>query len=423
MDPIVSTIILLTVNLGLIWLLLAAPLGRRTITVARNLRASPAAIWAKAGPSGDAAAWNPLVISSKVLHDAPDRIEVSYRQPDRHGQPIIRTLKIADGRGVGGPDYSFETSVIADSALDVGFWRDFRESRAIAPSEGGALLTMCQTDHYRGLAFYLYRYFALRREMTALERFVDGSRSSQRNWFTHPAVQVASALVSTLILWPFFGASRYGLVMSSLLTLVIILHELGHMAAYRAFGHATAKMIFIPLLGGIAIGGRPYNSQFEQATCALMGAGMSAFLVPVLVAAEQSTRSGLVPAAMTAPLLALLLILGAFNILNLLPMARFDGGQVLRSLFSSRRALTAGSFAITAVILWTGWRIGMPSSALLATLAVFTLLSLIGAGHVKPRHRLEPMTAAERLLTGFGLFAAVSIHACAVIHACGGLFG
>ncbi|MGV8936916.1 MAG: hypothetical protein ACOH2J_07305 [Allorhizobium sp.] len=423
MDPIVSTVVLLTINLGLIWLLLAAPLGRRTITLARNLRASPASIWAQTGPDSNAAAWNPLVISSKVRVDAPDRIDVSYHQPDRNGNPIVRTLQISGNEATGDRNYAFDTCVIADSALDVGFWRDFRDSRVVSPADGGACLTVRQTDRYRGVAFYLYRYFALRREMTSLERFVDGSRSSQRNWFTHPAVQVASAIASTLILWPFFGASRYGLLMSSLLTLVIILHELGHMAAYRAFGHASAKMIFIPLLGGIAIGGRPYNSQFEQATCALMGAGMSAFLVPVLVAAEQSTRSGLVPAATTAPLLTLLLILGAFNILNLLPMARFDGGQVLRSLFFSRRSLAAGSFGITAVILWTGWRIGMPSSALLATLAVFTLLSLIGAGHVKPRHKLEPMTAAERLLAGFGLFAAVTIHACAVIHACDGLFG
>ena len=111
--------------------------------------------------------------------------------------------------------------------------------------------------------------------------------------------------------------------------LVILLHELGHMVAYRAFGHPSVRMIFVPLLGGIAIGGRPYNSHFEVATCALMGAGFSALLVPILVAAHQSVQGIPHPAAMDGPTLVFLVILGAFNLLNLLPTYRFDGGQVL----------------------------------------------------------------------------------------------
>ena len=30
-------------------------------------------------------------------------------------------------------------------------------------------------------------------------------------------------------------------------------------------GHRKVRMIFVPLLGGIAIGGRPYDSRFEVA--------------------------------------------------------------------------------------------------------------------------------------------------------------
>jgi Zn-dependent protease len=194
------------------------------------------------------------------------------------------------------------------------------------------------------------------------------------------------------------------------------------MAAYRTFGHRKVRMIFIPLLGGLAIGGRPYNSLFEVATCALMGPGMSAFFVPILIAAVEATNADWLPAQLRGPLLVFLLILGAFNLLNLLPMYRFDGGQVLRQIFVRRSSLVAGSFGITLVILGVGWSIGLSLTALLAALAVFTLLSLIGFGSVKPKEELEKMSAAERMLVSFGLYAAVSMHGYAIIYSADALF-
>ncbi len=91
------------------------------------------------------------------------------------------------------------------------------------------------------------------------------------------------------------------------------------MAAYRAFGHTSARMIVLPLLGGIAIGGRPYATLFEVATCALMGAGVSAFLVPIVIAVHSATEAGMIAPAWSGEVLTFLLVLGAFNILNLLP--------------------------------------------------------------------------------------------------------
>jgi len=423
MNTILSALILPVLNIGLIWLLMAAPLGRRTIVQHRHLRASPQTIWDRIGPTGDVGAWSPSVLSLRRSTGVAGRVDISYRQSDRTGRPVVRTLEFGQTVMSSGGGFSCHLRVVADSTLDVGFWRHFSESRTVAPGTDGAQLTVSQSDRYRGLAFYLYRYFALRRELTALERFVDGAKPAGRSLFTHPGVQLASAVFSTLLLWPFFGLTTSGLLTSILLTMVIILHELGHMAAYRAFGHRSAHMIFVPLLGGIAVGGRPYDSQFEQSTCALMGAGMSAFLVPMLIAAEDAGMAEVWPPQVSGALLAMLLILGAFNLLNLLPMGRFDGGQVLRPLFSSRLAQAGGSFAIAAVILGTGWRIGVPPLALFAALAVLTLVSLVGSPGVQHRAELVPMAPGERLLTGFGLFAAVSIHAYAVIHACDALFG
>ncbi|MCM2404146.1 hypothetical protein NBH20_23475 [Rhizobium sp. S153] len=411
-----TAFVLLGINIGLLWLLLAAPLGSRTITVRRLLNKRAEEIWDMARPGGGLADWHPAIVSSRPIEGMPDRLELSYRQPDRQGRSMTRIIAI-DRTGVTAQgEFSCELRIVADSALDAEFWSGYREVRRITPTEVGSAIVIEQTDSYRGLAGYLYRYVSLRREVRALEDYIEGRKPVAHERFEHPLVQTALAVISTLLLWPFFGMNSNGLMISVFLTLVIVFHELGHMVAYRAFGHESARMIFVPLLGGIAIGGRPYDSRFEVATCALMGAGVSAFLVPILIAAHQSGLEG-------GPILVFLLILGAFNLLNLLPMYRFDGGQILRQIFRTTKALTLASFSVTGVILWTGWRIGLSPLALLAALSIFCLLSLIRTGKVKPRHELAEMSPAEQLMTGFGLYAALSIHVYAVVYACGRLFG
>jgi Zn-dependent protease len=422
-NAILSATLLLLINLGLLWLMMAAPVGRRTITVRRALKATPERIWDAISPKGGAANWHPSVLSSSIRADDPSRVDLSYSYPDRKGRPIRRTLEISrlseDRLG----HYAYETRVVEDSALDGEFWKNYREQRTVTAMAGGADLVVEQTDTYRGLAYLIFRYFSLRREMRAFEGFLATGKAKSGGWlFEHPLVQVMLGILSTLLLWSFFGFTGSGLLLSTLLTVVIVLHEFGHMAAYRAFGHQHVRMIFIPLLGGIAIGGRPYNSRFEMATCALMGPGMSAFLVPMVIAMHSAVSRAPHHQVFTGPVLLFLLILGSFNLLNLLPMYRFDGGQVLRQIFRGRNSLMAGSFAGTLVILGIGYRVGLSSTALVATLAVFTLMSLIGFGSIKPKEQLDEMSPGERLMTAFGLYSAMAIHGYAVIFACDRLF-
>lgn len=418
-----SVLVLLGINLGLLWLLMAAPLGRRTVTVRRRMKAEPQRLRHALDPRNDAD-WNPAIAASSTVPDCPLLIRRSFNHPDRKGRPITRTVEIAESVETATRNPAYDLRIVDDSALDAGFWADFHEHRALSPSSGGAEMVITQTDHYRGLAFLAFRYFSLRREIGTLQDYLETGRAGRPGFFESPATQAALALLSTLMLWPFFGLTVNGLVLSTLLTIVIVLHELGHMVAYRAFGHERVRMIFVPLLGGIAIGGRPYNSHFEVATCALMGAGLSAFFVPIVMLLQDLGASGVLPVVVGEVSVVALLIIGAFNLLNLLPMDRFDGGQVLRQVFPGRMR-AVGSFCITLVILWIGWRIGLPANALIAALAVFTLMSLMSAGfggRAKPREALDDMKPAERLMAGFGLYAAVAIHGFAIVKACDVLF-
>ncbi|WP_426131088.1 hypothetical protein [Pararhizobium sp. PWRC1-1] len=410
-------IALLVINVGLLWLLLAVPIGLRTLRVRGSFHASRSKVWNAIFPLGTAAAWYHSVLTSQIIPGAPNRVQQTYTHLDRHGEPIVRLIEVTETV----PDTEYDARVLDDSALDATFWKDFREHRRLFDDGDLVHLTIEQTDRYRGLAFLILRYFTVRREVKALQQWLEtGQSKPARAVFEHPLVQVLLALLSTLLLWPFFGLTRSGLILSALLTLVIVLHELGHMAAYRAFGHKTVRMIFVPLLGGVAIGGRPYNSLFEVATCALMGAGMSAFLIPIAIILHEAAGNAVFGSG--TAVLIFLLILGAFNLLNLLPMNRFDGGQVLRQVFHSNVSRMAGSFLITLIIAGVGWRIGLSTPALLAGLAVFALLSMMGSGSVKPRHRLDEMTDGQRILSGLGLYSAVALHGYAIVYATDRLF-
>lgn len=423
MSPLVSATLLLSLNLGLLWLLMAAPLGRRRIELRRTVAIAPERLWQAVQPSGEATGWNPAILAVEADKAHPGFIEVAYTHPDRHGDPIRRIFRIDDHLNPAEGRYESHARVVEDSAMDLSFWRNFESYRSVSAVPGGAMVTFAETDTYRGLALYLFRYFMIRRTLQSLTGWLEGGRDRSGMAIEHPLFQVCLAVLSTLLLWPFFGLNAAGLTISVMLTVVIVLHEMGHLVAYRAFGHESARIIFVPLLGGLAIGGRPYNSRFEVATCALMGPGISAFLVPVLVSACEFAAANVLPAPVRDFALLFLLILGAFNLLNLLPMYRFDGGQVLRQIFTSRRLLVAGSFGVTLLLLWVGYRIGMSSTALIAALAVFTLVSLMGFSTIKPRRSLDPMHPGERLMAGLGLYAALFIHAYAVVFACDHLFG
>ena len=412
-------LILLILNLGMIWLLMAAPIGTRTIRLRRRLAGQPERVWQAVHPLGRDALWSPSLVESAAGPDAGLVVQ-QLAHADRRGDPIRRTLEVSD---VSGPwAHAYEARVVEDSTLDPSFWANFRERRMIGEAGGGTELVVEQTDRYRGLAFLIFRFFALRRELNALTGWLETGRIEQRGLFEQPGTQLLMAVLSTFALWPFFGLTADGLIYSTILTVVIGLHELGHLAAYRSFGHQTVKMIFIPLLGGLAIGGRPYNSRFEVAACALMGPGMSAFFVPVLVALQ----AGLVESAPGHPaagyVLIFMLVMTAFNLLNLLPMSRFDGGQVLRQVFPTYDGLLGGTFLVTAAILFTGWRVGVPSQALFGGLAVMALLSLSNRTSVKMREELVDMSGGERLLAGFGYYAALAIHAYGLVFACEQLF-
>ncbi|MBN9222078.1 MAG: site-2 protease family protein [Mesorhizobium sp.] len=411
MSPIV-TAILVASNLGLIFLLMTVPLGLRTVSVSRVIPADRQRLWQALWPLGCEAGWSGEILSAQPLDDeGVARIMLSWE--GRDGKPIERRARFDDI--VEGSRFSMR--VIEDTALDSSFWKDYSETTELVSEGGATRVTLSRTDRYRGVAFLVFRLFAMRRELSKLERWAATGRYSKGGWFEHPLSQVGFAVLSALILWPFFGLHLVGLALASILTSVVALHELGHMAAFRLMGHRKARMIFIPLLGGIAIGGRPYNSRFEVAFVALMGAGFSAFLVPIAIAA--SALAGAEGHKAAAGLLAALAGCAAlFNVANLVPVWKFDGGQVLRQICPGPIVLALASFSLLSAFLALGWQAGFSLGFLLAAGAVFAILSLLTVGSgVKPRHELEPIRTVDRFVIAVALLAVFTIHGYGVLWA------
>ncbi|MEW6634513.1 MAG: site-2 protease family protein [Pseudomonadota bacterium] len=402
---VIVTVLLVAGNLGLIFLLMTAPLGLRTVRASRVIAAERDRLWQALWPFGGDAGWSGEILSAQDL-DGEGNALIRLSWEGRDGQPIERRARFADvAQGS-----RFSMRVIEDTALDPSFWANYRETTELSPEGDRTRVTFTQTDRYRGVAFLIFRFFAMRRELRKLEVWAATGTYRKGGWFEHPVSQIGFAVLSAFILWPFFGLNLGGLALAAILTSVVALHELGHMAAFRLMGHRRARMIFIPLLGGIAMGGRPYDSRFEVAFVALMGAGFSAFLVPVLIAASgYANGEGY---RLAAALLATLAgCASLFNIANLMPVWKFDGGQVLRQICPGPAALAFASFFLLSALLALGWRAGFSPSFLLVAGAVFSILSLLTMGSgVKPRHELKPIRPFDRLAMAGALLAVFAIH-------------
>ncbi len=398
--------VLVALNIGLIFLLLAAPIGVRTIRISRLIQAKRERVWGALWPLGDNAAWSGEYLNAEQMPDDSSLVRLQLRWEGRDGNPIERIIRLEEVvRGK-----RFAASVVDDSSLDPAFWTNYREIADLAVTKDGTLVTLTRTDRYRGLAFLAFRYFSLRREIGKLKIWAETGKFRAGGWFEHPASQLGFAILSAFLLWPLFGLSMGGLVLAFVLTIVVALHELGHMAAFRLMGHRKVRMIFVPLLGGVAIGGRPYDSRFEVAFVALMGAGFSAFLVPAAIAFSvyASAEGWRVWAALFASLAG---CAAFFNIANLVPVWKFDGGQVLRQICPSPPLLALASFFLLGAFLALGISAGLHTWFVVSIGVIFAILSLVTAGGaVKPRHELKPISMIDRLAIGAALLAVFAIH-------------
>ena len=156
---------------------------------------------------------------------------------------------------------------------------------------------------------------------------------------------------------------------------VLVLHELGHAAAMLVFGYTDVRIFFIPMFGAAASGRRRGVARWKHGVVLLMGPlpGLILGTVLLLMGSEGSLRT-------------VALWLAAINAFNLLPIAPFDGGQLLSLVVFSRHRhleivfLAVASLALFALAVWMkSWVFGVVGGFMVLSLPLRKRVLAAGA--------------------------------------------
>jgi Zn-dependent protease len=121
-----------------------------------------------------------------------------------------------------------------------------------------------------------------------------------------------------LSLWVY--VALFGWRLAVVVMLVLLAHELGHYAAFRAYGLPVRLPSFVPLFGAFTAGAPPDNLEHD-ANIALAGplTGMGLAAVCLAIGIASHDRFWFACADVSAFL----------NLFNLIPMPPFDGGRII----------------------------------------------------------------------------------------------
>lgn len=111
-----------------------------------------------------------------------------------------------------------------------------------------------------------------------------------------------------------------------IITLVLLLHEMGHLLAMKVFGYKDLSLFFLPFFGAAATGEKEQISKKQKATLLLAGPVPGIVLGMILFFTQ--TNEIMLEAS---------LVLLSLNMLNLLPVYPLDGGQLLSNFIGNHK--------------------------------------------------------------------------------------
>ncbi len=194
----------------------------------------------------------------------------------------------------------------------------------------------------------------------------------------------------------------FGWLFAVLLVAALMVHEFGHLLAFRLIGQPWGRMVFLPFLGALAVPRLPYQSQGQSVFAALMGPGFS-ILIPLAAVAAVLTDTG-----PTGLFILVGIVVSVLNLFNLLPVEPLDGGIALRSVLARLMGERAryGLIVMGGLIALAGWFGEM------TLLLIFGGISILA--NLKPRqidHGLKPLTFLQVTIAAFDYMAVVAAYA------------
>lgn len=140
----------------------------------------------------------------------------------------------------------------------------------------------------------------------------------------------------------FYLVFKWELTFILVLVGVILIHELGHYIAMRAFNYQNLGIFFVPLVGAFASGSKEKVSQKQEVIIFLSGPlpgviiGMFVFYFGLLHNNEFLLKTGN--------------IFIFLNLFNLLPIMPLDGGRIVKTMFFDNNNIIAKIFTGLSII-------------------------------------------------------------------------
>ena len=188
---------------------------------------------------------------------------------------------------------------------------------------------------------------------------------------------------------------------------ILLVHEFGHLLAFRMIGQPWGRLVFLPFLGAMAVPRLPYQSQAESVFAALMGPGFSCLLA----------IGCLIPAILHWPGQQAWYVVGAvtagLNAFNMLPAEPLDGGVALRSVASRviGNSAWAGLIGVGLIIVAVGYVLGNFAFMLFGGLAV-----VANFRRRKIDTGLAPLTSLQVCIAFFAYMSITAAHFTLLAH-------
>ncbi|MBI5373613.1 MAG: site-2 protease family protein [Sphingobacteriales bacterium] len=139
-----------------------------------------------------------------------------------------------------------------------------------------------------------------------------------------------------------------------IITAIVLIHEMGHFIAMKAYRYNELGIFFIPLLGAYVSGSKREVSQRQSAIILLAGP-LPGILIGVACYLVSQQYPGLTVLDISLDRVALFFIL--LNLINLFPIYPLDGGQLLNRVFLDEESIWSKVFVFISVafLAWFAW--------------------------------------------------------------------
>ena len=198
----------------------------------------------------------------------------------------------------------------------------------------------------------------------------------------------------------------WGVMAGLALIVTVIVHEFGHVAAYRVAGHQDATFRLIPMFGGVAISKTQPKTDLHDFYITIMGPGICLSLM--FVAFQLFDVFASVNYTIALFFWYVGTIAGMLNFLNLLPLWPLDGGRITRTLTQTFSPKLAFYLTILMCLVLIAYSVSN-RSFLLTIFAVYALQGAMNMPTYRTRTGLTKPQMVIGALAWFGMLGAFLI--------------